>query len=487
MTRPRVMYIVYHYPQISETYIKTEIEAVRAECDVRIVSLSRADVTYRNHPPFLLTDDPQRIREDITEFRPHVLHTHWLTQVPTLAYFAGYFRDVPSQGLIPITVRAHSFDVLGSDGAHVRRAAPIINSELCLGVLTFPFTRGLFAAAGVREEKIHDCFPVVNYRRFRDRSPNRPGVMNVGACLPKKQMQDFLDLAARVPNKEFDLYAMGYKVDQMHRLNEAAGRPVRVVPPVEPEEMPTEYKRHDWLVYTAATSDNTVGWPIAVAEAQAAGLGVCVPNLRPDLRDYVGPAGFLYDSIAEVADRVSKPLPDELREQAFEHAKKSDAFEHTRFLIDLWRRAAGLTTVPAHAPRVSAADYDWAASTIDWGWRERAYAAARELSALVSPQGIYILADEAQLGSNFLAESHALPFVETEGQYGGPPADDNAAVREFERLRHGGASHIVFAWPAFWWLDHYAGLHRHLRANFPCVLQNDRVVVFDLRRSSEAA
>ena len=36
MTKPRVTYIVYHYPQISETYIKTEIEAVR---DVRCVRL----------------------------------------------------------------------------------------------------------------------------------------------------------------------------------------------------------------------------------------------------------------------------------------------------------------------------------------------------------------------------------------------------------------------------------------------------------------
>jgi hypothetical protein len=44
-----------------------------------------------------------------------------------------------------------------------------------------------------------------------------------------------------------------------------------------------------------------------------------------------------------------------------------------------------------------------------------------------------------------------------------------------------GAGFIVFAWPAFWWLDHYAGLHRHLRAHFRCVLENDRLVVFDLR------
>ena len=36
--RFRVMYIVKNYPQISETYIKTEIEAVREICDVRIIA-----------------------------------------------------------------------------------------------------------------------------------------------------------------------------------------------------------------------------------------------------------------------------------------------------------------------------------------------------------------------------------------------------------------------------------------------------------------
>jgi hypothetical protein len=39
----------------------------------------------------------------------------------------------------------------------------------------------------------------------------------------------------------------------------------------------------------------------------------------------------------------------------------------------------------------------------------------------------------------------------------------------------------VFGWPAFWWLDHYAAFHRHLRERFRCVLRNERLVVFDLR------
>jgi hypothetical protein len=77
-----------------------------------------------------------------------------------------------------------------------------------------------------------------------------------------------------------------------------------------------------------------------------------------------------------------------------------------------------------------------------------------------------------------------LPFPEHDGQYWGPPADSDAAVRELERLQADGAEFIAFAWPAFWWLDFYAGLRTHLESRYQRVLQNERLVVFDLRERS---
>ena len=35
---------------------------------------------------------------------------------------------------------------------------------------------------------------------------------------------------------------------------------------------------------------------------------------------------------------------------------------------------------------------------------------------------------------------------------------------------------MAFAWPAFWWLDHYRGLAQQLES-YSCVLRNDRVHV----------
>src|SRR5262249_10933441 len=151
----------------------------------------------------------------------------WLHQTRDLAYFAGCLGGRAGRPDIPFTVRAHSFDVLDNGGKCVRESAPLLNSELCLGVLSFPFTPPLLEGAGVRGEKVVACYPVVNYRRFCDTSPNGDAVMNVGACLPKKKMEDFLTLAASDPltlpsppaaggegrvrgGRRFDLYALGY-------------------------------------------------------------------------------------------------------------------------------------------------------------------------------------------------------------------------------------------------------------------------------------
>jgi SAM-dependent methyltransferase len=114
-------------------------------------------------------------------------------------------------------------------------------------------------------------------------------------------------------------------------------------------------------------------------------------------------------------------------------------------------------------------------------WWEDVHLIHQHLVTLIPPADPFILVDQGQFGKLVAAGRPVIPFVECDGQYWGPPSDDTAAVQEFERLRRLGACFIVLAWPAFWWLDSYPRLHRHLRAKFPCVLQNERLIAFDLR------
>jgi hypothetical protein len=356
MPKTSVLYILRSYPQISQTYIKAEIEALQDEYDLTIVARRRPNLGYENHLPYRCLADDGPIDEIIEEVRPDVIHTHFLTQ-------ARLVGPLASRAGIPYTVRTHSFDtiplrakppgrvrsLLSRDKA-VRRIARLrknvawLNHELCLGVLAFPFVRPYLEAHGVRPEKIVDCHPVVNHRLFDDRSPNGDAIMNLGAAISKKKMEDFIGLAARVPEKRFNLYALGYDVLALKAVNDASGNPLRIIPPVDPDQMLGEYKRHQWLVYTADAELGTVGWPMAVAEAQAAGVGVCFPNIRPDLADYVGPGGILYDSIDEVIDLIQRPVPNDLREAGFVQARESDIQAHKHLLTALWPKPS-LSTV----------------------------------------------------------------------------------------------------------------------------------------------
>jgi SAM-dependent methyltransferase len=121
------------------------------------------------------------------------------------------------------------------------------------------------------------------------------------------------------------------------------------------------------------------------------------------------------------------------------------------------------------------------------GWRactesERSELARKELTNHISAGYRYLLIQWDHWGEeDWVPGRQAVPFLERDGEYWGPPPDEVTAIREFDRLRRSGVSFLVVVWPAFWWLERYPALFCHLRALYRCVLDNDRVVVFDLR------
>ena len=114
-------------------------------------------------------------------------------------------------------------------------------------------------------------------------------------------------------------------------------------------------------------------------------------------------------------------------------------------------------------------------------WIESLRPTLDEIAALIPPAEPFILVDESAFGIDAVAGRRAIPFLERHGQYWGPPPDDETAIREIKRMRDSGASFVVFAWPAFWWLDYYGEFVRHLRTRYRCVLEHDRLVAFDFR------
>lgn len=119
----------------------------------------------------------------------------------------------------------------------------------------------------------------------------------------------------------------------------------------------------------------------------------------------------------------------------------------------------------------------------DRSFLNKLFNAFKDLESIIFPSDRFIAVDEGFRDYLHFSSGHlGTPFLERDNQYWGIPADDETAINELERLRISGASHIVFAWWAYWWLNYFKDFQNYLRSNFKCSLENDRLVIFDLRK-----
>lgn len=154
---------------------------------------------------------------------------------------------------------------------------------------------------------------------------------------------------------------------------------------------------------------------------------------------------------------------------------------------DRLRFDAAIFEFVSQAARECCAKFQAAADPEIWkskSWSHRIRQATQTITALVPRGDAFILVDEDGWGTEpIVAGRRRIPFLEHAGQYWGKPQDAASAIREVLRLRESGAGFMIFAWPAFWWLDYYTELHDYLRTQFQCIHQDERIVVFDLNRN----
>jgi Glycosyl transferase family 2 len=117
-------------------------------------------------------------------------------------------------------------------------------------------------------------------------------------------------------------------------------------------------------------------------------------------------------------------------------------------------------------------------------WLRRRQLAARDIAETLPPGAVFVLIDQAEWGMDGTAGRRAVPFPEIDGEYAGPPGNDERAIRELIRHQRAGATHVVVGWPAFWWLEHYAGLRTHLEGYAALVASNERLQVWELNPSN---
>lgn len=126
----------------------------------------------------------------------------------------------------------------------------------------------------------------------------------------------------------------------------------------------------------------------------------------------------------------------------------------------------------------------WKKRNFNYLWPQRLLQAKKHIEAIVPEGEKYILVNGDEWGDGEpVANRHAVPFLELNGEYAGSPNDDAVAINEVKRLRSSGAQFIIFWWTQFWWFDHYIEFYRYLNETHSCVLNNESIVVFALNKN----
>lgn len=337
-TKKNILLLYNGYPRLSQSYQFDEAIELQKQYNIMIISWKWPIYeTEKDLPDYLDIgqNSPLEYLDAIKKFNPDIIHGHYLDNAELLCQMAELLN-------IGFTLRTHSFDILGDN---ITKYAKYINDPKCYGIFVFVPFKQKCMDAGFDESKIFTCWPSININIFRNvfGMSNGPDIMSGGAFLPKKNIEGFILLAKKIkekfPSKKISYYSVEESPSyckSIHLLNKKNGYPVEFKT-VQHSDMPQEYKKHQWLIYSGCPKLKTVGCPLMVAEAQASGVGVIMYKLRNDLQDYVTNNGYFYTTNDDVIDIISGAFDSDKKTAAYELSIRYDIIKNIEQLSKIFR------------------------------------------------------------------------------------------------------------------------------------------------------
>ncbi|MEE4261234.1 MAG: sulfotransferase [Desulfobacteraceae bacterium] len=189
--------------------------------------------------------------------------------------------------------------------------------------------------------------------------------------------------------------------------------------------------------------------------------------------------GAYWDEYRKKIRRVAGKYPASVKRMTTEELNTTRGQQKIFDFLAIPEKSRRYIKQPRYNARESAAR-PWSKEEA-FRWFQKRTLTSKDIAAVIPPETDFILVDDQQVHDYLPDRYCALPFLERNGVYWGPPPDDATAICELDRLRQSGAQFIVFAWTAFWHLGYYTGLNAHLRSHYRCLIENDRIACFDLR------
>jgi glycosyltransferase involved in cell wall biosynthesis len=296
LTRPlRVLYLLWHYPQLSETYIESEILCMK-RWGVHIEAWSRCTVATPYEPSVPVHRGS--IAEAIAACRPDILHVHWTN----IAIEEG--EQLLASGL-PFTVRGHGFEFTD------KALQKLLTLPGLRRAFVFPHQIGSFSD----EPRLTPMAAAFDTSLFRpEPNKDRQLVIRTGAALASKDLELFFDVARRLPNFRFVMAAVDCLnqkpyMEELIKTWKSSNSGAELMLNVPRDQLAPLVHRAGFYLHTMTPPNQPggtpIGMPISIAEAMATGAYVLVRDVPP-LNSYFGRVGSVYRNAKQAAELIAE-------------------------------------------------------------------------------------------------------------------------------------------------------------------------------------
>jgi hypothetical protein len=325
----KILYLLNEYPQLSESYIRTEIDYARQMgVAVKVWSGGASPCRYQDSAPFQVGIPDWK---DVQAELPDAVHVHYLDIA------LSRMRQL-ERAQVPVTVRGHSFDY---DPAKVEK---LLQSEIVRRIFLFP----QFAALHPNP-RVSAMTCAIDAARYDWQMEEKQWdlVYRAGAGIPGKDLETFLRVARLCKKKlRFALFLTSQHPETLKHLlhtNEAMGYPAEIYLDRQHEEIAAVARRAGQCFRSHDPGSHPYGMPQSVAEAMRAGCRIVA---RDGAQEFIGQAGACFSNDERAAEMLMDPLTWNENERylasmaASEQGMKFDMDHVLVGLVSAWEEAA---------------------------------------------------------------------------------------------------------------------------------------------------
>lgn len=325
----KILVIGRAFPHASHGYINNDIEYLSKKANVLVLSPNQPMAPFYSPINLSYFSNEHDLIKQARQFKPDFI-VSWV--LPN-HFFA---RNVADALNVPFVIKLHTPDYHALYAKHsfltnikkhfksqirlsksyqvlrksVRETA---ESKNLIGVYCIAAFKDTFSEF-FPKAKIFDLKPRIPYQRYHDNSPNGTHIIVLGALSNTRDSHFSFNKIINSINAEVDWYPIPTPGFLWTDLPDLPSN-LHIMKYVPPTEMPKVYKKYKALVMIGSGMYSR-GLSLSALEAQASGVTVVAPSLRPDFDEFiVNGGGFIFKNESEIPEILTK-IPDQSRREA---------------------------------------------------------------------------------------------------------------------------------------------------------------------------